>query len=564
MSDYQQAFQQTTLGKDQLDDAILTEFVQDFSGGEDSFRRAVLLDPNQSQHLQNVIVRDNFEARTRPGADSLPTASTLPIAGATAVYSLRYFDTPTYQQLLVSLAAGGNAKFLKFEANAWTDLSGSYTPSTANARLEMAQGVNQVLIADGSANQLTAYNGTIFTGVGTNTQYDAPIGSTILKWHTSRMFASGQGANSDTIYVSVFGPLFVPKGTIVGGNPYAGDWDQVNRSFRVGSGDGDPIIALAPMQAFVLAVLKRNSIWLVTTDPAKDTSTSTPFTAVNAQAVSQNIAYGIGCVGRDAWCAYGNDVLFMAQDGVRSVQRMQAAAGQWQLSAPLSQPIQPYIDRINRSAWSGIRAIKYEEFAFFAVPLDNSSTNNYVLVWNGRLGKWMGAWTNWTALCFEQTRFNGIVRLVFGDNSGHVNQWKDYLGTNSVTDDATYFDNGAGYPTQIWSRSFQFGDAVLNKQPYNAIIRFTSGNATVNLTWTADLSDARGWVGQEQPIGDILGVGTLPFLLQSIKPKKINKGLRGLPSFNEGYLKVETTSGWFFLRSVAVGAMMNPLKEVTA
>lgn len=561
MSDYQQAFQQTALGKDQLDDAILTEFVQDFSGGEDSFRRSVLLDANQCQHLLNVIVRDNFEARTRPGADSIPAASTKPINGATAVHSLRYFSTPIYSQLLASINAGGTPKFAKFEANAWTDLSGSYVPGSADARVAMAQGVNKVLIADGSNSHLNAYDGAAFNSTGTDATYDAPIGATILTWHTSRMFASGQSANPDTIYVSVFGPLFVAKGTIVGGNPYAGDWDATNRSFRVGAGDGDPIVAMAPMQAYTLAVLKLNSIWLVTTDPSKDSSTQTPVAGFTAQQVNQGIASGIGCVGRDAWCAYGNDVLFFAQDGVRSVQRMQAAAGQWQLSAPLSQPIQPYIDRINRSAWSGIVAIKYAEFAFFFVPLDNSTTNNYVLVWNGRLGKWMGVWTNWTGLCAEQTRFNGIARLVFGDNTGLVNQWKDYIGTNSVTDDATYFDNGAAYPTQIWTRSFQFGDAIMDKSTYNAIMRFTAGNATINLTWTGDLSDLRQWQGQPQPTGDILGVGTLPFLLASNKPMKVNKGLRGLPAFNEGYLKIESNSGWFFLRSAAVGAMMNPLKE---
>lgn len=561
MSDYQQAFQSTALGKDQLDDAILTEFVQDFSGGEDSFRRSVLLDANQCQHLLNVIVRDNFEARTRPGADAIPAASTKPINGATAIHSLRYFSTPTYSQLLASINAGGTAKFCKFEANAWVDLSGSYTPGSADARVAMAQAVNKVLIADGSNAHLNAFDGAAFVSTGTDAQYDAPIGSTILAWHTSRVFASGQSANNDTIYVSRFLPDLVPKGTVIGGNPTAGDWDSVNRSFRIGAGDGDPIIALAPMQAYTLAVLKLNSVWLVTTDPAKDTSFSTPFTAAAAQQVNQGISFGIGCVGRDAWCTYGNDVLFFAQDGVRSVQRMQAAAGQWQLSAPLSQPIQPYIDRINRSGWSGIVAIKYAEFAFFFVPIDNSTTNNYVLVWNGRLGRWMGAWTNWTGLCAEQTRFNGITRMVFGDNSGFVNQWKDVISTNSVTDDATYLDNGVGYKTQIWTRSFQFGDAIMDKNTYNAVMRFTAGNSTINLTWVGDLADQRTWVGQPQSSGDILGTGTLPFLLASSSPLKVNKGLRGLPAFNEGYLKVESNSGWFFLRSAAVGAMMNPLKE---
>lgn len=555
MSDYGRATRQNALTLDGLDDPLIFETVQDFSGGEDSFRRSTLLDPNQCQHLQNVLVRDNYEARTRPGADAIPTANTHPVANSTAVYALRYFDTPTYQQLLVSCPNGNTPQFAKYEGGAWTDLSGSYTPASANARLAMEQAVNKVLIGDGSANQLKVYDGAAFAGVGTDAQYDAPIGATILCWHTSRMFASGQSANPDTLYVSVFQPKFVPKGTA----GYAGDWDSVNRSFRVGVGDGDPIVAVASMQDFSLAVLKRNSIWLITTDPAADSSATAGFTASQ---VTKGITQGLGCVGRDAWCSYGNDVLFMAQDGVRSVQRMQAAAGQWQLSAPISQPIQPLIDRINRGAWDKICAIKYQELALFFVPLDNATSNNAVLVWNGRLGKWMGTWTNWTGLCCEQTRFLGTPRLVFGDNAGLVNLWKDNLATNGVTDDATYLDNGAYYPTQVWTKSYQFGEEINNKTAYNIISFFTAGNAPVMLSFVTDLFTATNWTSTVQPDGDILGIGTLPFKLQSQSPVRFSKGVRNLNDFNEAYVRAESLQGWFFLRSISMGAFVNALKEI--
>lgn len=529
-----------------LDDPLAWETMQEFSGGEDSFRRSTQIDNNQSQHLLNVIIRDNFEARTRAGADSLPTPSTKPIANATAVRSLRYFDTPTKQQLLAGVDVSNTPKFLKYEGGAWTDLTGSYAPASAGLRLAMAQGIDKLLIADGTLPYI--YDGTNFVATGTGTAAnDVPATATILAWHTARMFAAGLASAPDTIYVS----------NLL--NFADGQWDATNRSFRIGTGNGEPIVAMASMQTTVICVFKSNSVWLVNTDPSLD-STVTPgkITGFTALAVPSTIGIGIGITGRDAWCQYGNDILFMAQDGVRSVQRMQAAAGQWQLSAPLSQPIQPYIQRINQNAWDKIVAVKYLEFALFFVPLDNSLFNNYVLVWNGRLGKWMGAWTNWTGLCAEITHFGNPrnTRMVFGDNAGLLNQWKD---TNGVTDDATYLDNGVGYPTQVSTKSWQFGELITDKTGYNVIVRFGAGNATVTFMWTADGVVVQTWVGQFSPTGDILGIGTLPFQLSTNTPNTLPKGIRGLAPFNEAFLNIATATGWLFLQTVSVSGFVNPV-----
>jgi len=517
-----------------------TEYVNDFSGGEDSFRAPTLLNPNQCQNLINVLVRDNFEARTRPGADALPAASTHPIANAASILSLRYFDTPSYKQLLASVNAG-SAKFLKYEANAWTDLSNLWSPAAADARLAMAQGIDKVLIADGSAGQI--YDGAAFTATGANGNLNFPNQATIVSWFTQRMFAAGVSNSPDTIWLSNFLDYS------------AGNWNGTTRSFRVGKGDGDPIVSLAPMQGNTMAVLKRNSIWLLSCNPAMDNGVNTVATFAAQEALS----YGIGCVGRDAWCAYGNDIFFMAQDGVRSVQRMQAASGQWQLTAPISQPIQPYISRINQSAWDKIVAIKYQELAFFFVPLDNSLTNNYVLVYNGRLQTWIGKWIGWNGSCVEVTRFNGTQHFVFGDMAGYVNQWKDL---SSATDDTTYLDNGVSYPTKVWTRSFQFGESINNKTSHSTALRFSAGNAPMSLSWFGDTTLAANWSSTFPQSGDILGQDVLPFLLASNSPILVKKGIRGLPSFNEGYLAIESSSGWFWLKNISVTAFVNPLREV--
>lgn len=540
-----------SLFNDATDDALAWEYQQDFSGGQNSFQRATLIGENQTQRLINVIVRDNYEARTRQGADAIPAASTLPLAGTTAARSLRYFDTPSYSQLLAGLTKAGAFAIAKYEGGAWTDITaglpGSFTPA-ADSKIAMAQGIDKMLISYG-AGEAAIYDGAAFTSArdgGHAANLDCPGDATILLWHTARMFASGRALAPDTIYVS----------NLL--NFAAGQWNQATRSFRIGVGDGDPIVALASMQGFTMCVFKRNSVWLVNTDPTSDAFGGTG--GFSASAVQSSVATGVGCVGRDAWCNYGNDILFMAQDGIRSVQRMQAAAGQWQLSQPLSQPIQDIIARINRAAWSGIVAAKYQEFAFFFVPLDGSATNNYVIVWNGRLEKWLGLWTGWNGLAVEITRFAGVPKLVFGASDGYVNQWKD---ASSDTEDSTYQDNGADYQTKVWSRAWQFGEPIGTCTGDFTVLRFSAGNTTVNLSWIADNTAVKNWTGVFQPEGDLLGDGVMPFLLASTGPVEVNENIRGLIDFNEAYIRIESERGWFWLKSIAACAFPNPVNEVT-
>jgi hypothetical protein len=515
---------------DAADLPLVFDEMRNFAGGEDSFRDPIELDPDQCQHLINVVIRDKLKARTRPGADPLGGAAP---AGAAPVRGLTYFNTPNYS-LLIAVA---NGAVYSWNNAAWAHLA-AWSPANANTNVEMAQGVDSLLISDGVGN-LQKYDGVAFTDLG-NGPTSPPVGTTILCYHTGRMFAAGQSANPDTIWVSL--RLDFNNGS----------WNTATRSFRVGGGEGDPIMGLASMQQFVLAVLKQNSIWLTVTDPRNEPAN---FSASQAGDI---VSDGIGCVGRKAWCKYGNDILFLSQDGVRSLQRMVAAAGQWQLSAPISVPIQPYIDRINWNYATTACAVKYREFAFFAVPLDNSTYPNYVLVWNGRLEKWIGVFQGWTPTAWALTRFNGILRCVFGDNVGLVNLWKDL---NAADQDATYQDNGQGYASQLWGRAMAFGDLEANKIGFNARVRFNAGNANLLFTAVGNDQDLDSFSQRIAPRGDLLGAGMLPFQLASQQPSLVPLSLRGLPSFNELFLKIESTSGWWELRNFTVGVRVRPLKR---
>ena len=535
---------------DGTDDDLQFEQVIDFSGGENDYVRSTLIAQNQCQKLINVVVRDNYEAWTRPGADRFCPqfgqngSSALPI-----IRTLVYFDTPANKFILA--ICNGILQACAGQNQAWqstfTPVSGgpsTYTAANTNTQVEIAQGVDTVLISDG-VNAMATLDGSLNLTICTTGASDPPVGANILCWSGGRMFAAG--------FSGVSGAA-VPRDTIAYSNLLSfgnGQWNLTTRSFRVGDGDGDPIVAMYPMQDNVLAVLKANSIWLAHTDPATDA------TSWQASNVVETIGFGVGCVGKRALCGVGNDVFFMAYDGVRSIQRMQAAAGQWQLSAPISQPVQQYIEQINPAAQAGIVAMSYKEFVFFAVPLGTSTVNNATLVYNTRLNSWLGCWQNWTPSAWTMSRFNSVPQLLFGDSNGYVNYWKDAAST---TDPATYTDNGQNIATTIWTRSFQFLQAVNDKFPYNCTLRFTAGNASVSLTAVTDLAQTLSWQSQLQPQGDILGIGRLgPFQLASVKPVKVEKSLRSIPAFNEMYLTISTSSGYMQLRNITVAAFLKAL-----
>ena len=543
---------------------LLWEQIRNCAGGVDAFSDPAELAKNANQQLTNLLVRDKAKARTRPGADALGgvvTPGVLLADDGTPLLSdadvelvpdssvsgpitgLFYFNTPTYQQL-VSVRSSA---FRFWNSTLWTDMPTTGWP--AAARVAMAQGVDKLLCSDGT-NNMRVWDGANFTdgiggaagtdcGNGTN---DPPVGATILCWHTGRMFASGIATLPDTILVS--NRLAVGKG----------QWNNTTRSFRVGMGEGDPIMALKSYIGITLAVGKLNSIWLVDTDPNAEPAD------FSAKTLGESLNYGAGVCGPMAWDTFGNDIFLVSPDRqVRTLQRMVSASGQYQLSAPLSEPVQPYIDRINAFAQNTIAVKKYLEFVLFAVPLDSATSPNAVLVYNGRLGQWIGIWDGWTPTMWEVTRFGGQLRLVFGDIEGNVNQWKD---NEDRTADATYLDNGVGYASKLWTRNLSFGDPETDKIGFNTRMRFNGGNAGLTLTAVGDDADLKTWSSNVAPAGDLLGTGILgSFLLQSSAPVMLPGSLRDTPSFREMFLKIESPKGWWELRNLSVSARPRPMRS---
>jgi len=528
----------------------------------DAYVYAAELGPNQSQLLSNMVVLDNGRAVTRAGADQLdsnPPTFVSHVSPSGQVQGLAFLDNLTNGQLMLM---GQGGKLYTWNGSSWS-MSLAFSLTSASAQFSAVQGVDKLLITDG-VQHMHLWDGVNFTDCGAAADTNAPIGATIVSFIAGMFVAAGpamvQGGSS-TVYPA--DTLFFSNYLTAG----AGDWN-VASSFRVGNGDGEAIVAVMPLQTtataipvYNLGVLKNNSVWVVSINPGAYTSFSAMFAKFAAAPQGDQVGTGIGCVGKNAYCVFQNDLLFMSQDGVYSLQMMVASAGQFQLNEPLSRPVQPYIDRINWSMGHNIQAIKYRRLAIFWVPLDNSTVNNCGLVWNGRIQQWT-VWTGWTPDAMCVTRFNNQIQLVIGNSDGSVNQWKDAQDLFGL--DSTYFDNGVSIPWELDTRAYVFGNLDFQKKLRAVLVRFNQGNATVNFSAFLDTADDDDWTEAVQPTSGATLPVILPFVLASSKPVQAYRQLEGLPYCNEFYLKISAIQGWADIRGVVAAAYLKTLRNPNA
>lgn len=515
-----------------LDDMMLYERVEHLAGGMNTFARASLLPPEVCQLMQDLVIKDNGIAETRPGI----LAKTA-IAGASRILGLGYLDTPSAESVVVAARVGDPA------SGSWVAGGGSpwaWTPLATGKNdgfTAMAQGGGQLYISDGS-NQWQRYDGaTLSAALGSSTTDagDPPVGATILAWHTHRMFA-----------VSATTPDLLLASDI--GDAGSGKWKHVTFGFRVGHGEGQNIVALAPMQDFWLAVIKSGSVWLVRTDPQA---------ASAAEWTAQKVTDGIGGVARRGAVMLGNDCLFMAQDGVRSLRRMAGAAGQYEVTAPISQAIQSYIDRINWASAGGICAASYRQYALFAVPLDGSSENNAVLVWNGRLNVWAGVWTNWEPTVFGVSAVGDAQRLLFGDATGAVQEWQDNADPEL---DTTYQDNGTDVLAVLRGRGWIFGEPVNAKDGSFLEVRMVRSAGTVQVNLFYDDAQVESWT-ESLPVDAVTLPVDLPFMLPSVKPVTLRKAVDHLGEFYEAMAEIKAVSGRLAVKTLTLAAFLNTVQN---
>ena len=152
-------------------------------------------------------------------------------------------------------------------------------------------------------------------------------------------------------------------------------YDRVYGQFRFNAGESDFIVGFHSFSDDQLVVFNRNSIHTVKNSLSLGSS------------VSQVITGDIGCLARNSIQQIGNKLMFLSDNGVYALDFIDLYNLRGQ-DVPLSESIQGTISRINKNHADKAVSAYFNNRYYIAVPLDDSTTNNALLIYNFLNQQW--------------------------------------------------------------------------------------------------------------------------------------------------------------------------------
>lgn len=336
-------------------------------------------------------------------------------------------------------------------AGTLTFSAGSGSTATGTAVLGYGGKVQRVDIVDGGGGYSALTPPTISFSAAPTGGVDAkgiahisqtPDKPKLLTSHTNRLFCTSAdtAVPSDTLYVS----------DILDGE----SWDTVGNSIRVGDGTGDPITAIASWYSYNLLVFKERSVWVVEANPAVAVA-DWPIKLINNR---------VGCVAHKSIQQVGSDVFFLASDGVRSLSTIESGA-QTDVSTPLSAPINDQFKQSTDGFQSKSCSAFYDKRYLISVCSNGVEVPNRTYVYNTEQKSWSGFWTGWQPNDFTVTGFSGKTRLQFGDQTGKIYTWLNFIELDDESE-SFYLDQTTPYETELVTRAYNFKEIYAPKTGY--------------------------------------------------------------------------------------------------
>lgn len=160
----------------------------------------------------------------------------------------------------------------------------------------------------------------------------------------------------------------------------------------------------------------------------------------------------VGCLAGKTVVQVGDDVYFLAADGVRGVFRTQQDKLQSGASYPLSYPLKSEFDSISWAYISKACAVYFDNKYIIALPINSSSYNNRVWVYYPASQGWEVI-TGWNVGAWAKMKVNGQEKLYYIDsNDGSV--YQAFAG---------YTDNSTAITYQEEGKKEDFGQPLVKK-----------------------------------------------------------------------------------------------------
>jgi len=494
---------------DTTDDVLVIAGSPSFEGGQASGISPSSIGNNQASEIYNMTISPSGHLQTRQGIEQVSAN----VSSGSAIQGMHYLDTSNIEEIVLAC----NGKIFKSTSSTTFATTGGTVTSGAvdvnfsqfNNRLYYTDGASNLHFTDGTTTyrqgtsvlSITVTNdGTGYTSVPTVTisapslAYGttatavasvvsnkvsaitvtnagsgyttaptvtitggggssatatasvsalAPAGLRLVRQFTNRLFAVGTGVYRNTLYASDLLDAEV--------------WKSTN-SIIVGGDDGEDIIAIQPFFDYELIVFKPNKIYLVTLDPTAVTAAGWVVRLINDK---------IGCQASATAIFTSKDVFFLSNDGLRSVVRS-IADDFYSVGPTITEPVKNVIARINRSYISVSNAAFHNNRYYLALPLDNSTTCNHILVYNTLFNSFEGLWTI-AASAMVKTNFSGgystnCLKLAIGSPTSQVGHLYDYLDPDLQGDGDTEFkDYGTSYTSYVVTKAYDFDDKIAKK-----------------------------------------------------------------------------------------------------
>jgi hypothetical protein len=601
--------------QDNLDDVLSFDGIRNFTGGQASGLQSDLLGENQVQQLYNMTLSPKGNLETRVGTSSFATGAT---SGTGSIGGMRYYETGSTSQLvtvtngrLYSINSSGSATLSPADLTwaATTSQFGTNTQKWASGysvssavEVSMAQFNNKMYIADadgdlhywdgdivvrqaGKVRAITITSGgtgyTSATAIVTGPQWGGQFptlitqvaggvvtGVTVVEGGsgysaapTVTIIGNGSGATATAtvspppqnlrLLINTENRLFGVGSGDTRNTLYASDildpavWDASN-SIVVNGDDGDQITAIVPYYKNRIIVFKKRRVFQV--DIPSDATTAADW-------VVSIISNNTGCVAAGTAVQVSSDILFLSDNGIRSLVRS-VADDFSSVGVPISEVIKDVIQSINTDSIRISTAIYYDNRYFLAVPTGSNNTNDTLIVYNTVLGAFEGTWSP-KIMQFALANFNQAgTRAMFKKVNGVIEQYAGYKSpAGTVSSD--YQDAGTNYDSYVRTKDFNFGDAFAFKYGSHFEVIFDdsfSSNANIFIQRDVDTGD----VSVQSGLNIASSVLTLDFVLPAVLPtsvkKRIASDLRKYEKWRLLNIKISSTANKMAIRQIVAAA----------
>jgi len=603
--------------QDNLDEVLSFDGIRNFTGGQASGLQSDLLGENQVQQLYNMTLSPKGNLETRVGTSSFATGATsgtgsiggmryyetgstsqlltvtngrfysinssggatIHPADSTWIANTSLFGTSTQKwasgysigsAIEVSMAQFNNKMYIadadgdlhywdgdvvvrqagKVRAITVTSGGTGYTSATAivtgpqwggqfptlTTVVNSASGViSEIIVNDGGYGYSGAPTVTIIgNGSGataTATVSPPPQNLRLLINTENRLFAVGSGDTRNTLYASdILDPAV---------------WDTAN-SIVVNGDDGDQITAIVPYYKNRIIVFKKRRVFQV--DIPSDATTAADW-------VVSIISNNTGCVAAGTAVQVSSDILFLSDNGIRSLVRS-VADDFSSVGVPISEVVKDVIQTINTDSIRISTAIYYDNRYFMAVPTGSNNTNDTLIVYNTVLGAFEGTWSP-KIMQFTLTNFNQAgTRAMFKKVNGVIEQYAGYKSpAGTVSSD--YLDAGTNYESYVRTKDFNFGDTFAAKYGSHFEVIFDdsfSNSANIFIQRDVDTGD----ISVQSGLNIASSVLTLDFVLPAVLPtsvkKRIASDLRKYEKWRLLNIKISSTANKMAIRQIVAAA----------